>query len=135
MRLRPALAALALVALLGACSSGIEPRAERDLRDRVATVRAAAESGDPDATRRRLQQLIDAVDSWRTQGAIDDAYASSILTAVASVDDQVDLLPSPVATSAPSPVEESSSHVPPGHEEGHGHGNDEHGNGKGHGND
>jgi hypothetical protein len=127
------LGALALAIVIVACSSGPEPRAERDLRDRVAAVRVAAESGDRDATRRRLQQLIDAVNSWRSQGAIDDGYASSILTAAAAVDDQVILLPSPVPTS-PTPVDEPTPHTPPGHEEGHGHGNEEHGNGNGNAN-
>ena len=130
---RPFLA-VALAVAVGACSNSPPPRAERDLRDRVAAVRAAAESGDQDATRRQLQQLIDAVDSWRSQGAIDDAYASSILTAAGAVNDQLGLLPSPAATS-PAPVEESPSKVPPGHQEGHGHGNDKHGNGHGNGND
>jgi hypothetical protein len=129
------LGVLALAVLIGACSNGPAPRAERDLSDRVAAVRAAAESGDRDAARQRLQQLIDAVNGWRSQGAIDDGYASSILTAVAAVDDQLNLLPSPAAGS-PTPAAASTSppHTPPGQEEGHGHGNDEHGNGNGNAN-
>ena len=133
--LRRLVAVAAIAAFLGACSTGPDPQAERDLRQRVAAVRTAAESGDRDAAEQRLQELVDAVNSWQAQGAIDNGFAASILTAAAGVRDQLGLLSSPSPATV-YPTEEPAPHTPPGHEEGHGAGNDEpgHGNGKGNGN-
>ena len=137
MSVRRVFDAVTVVGVIGAvlvgCSNGPDPQAQRDLRDRVAAVRTAAEAGDRPAAKRRLHQLVDAVESWRTQGVIDDGYASSILTAAAAVQDEVGLLPLPAASS-PSTAAPEEEETPPGEEEDHGHGHDEHGNGNGKGN-
>jgi hypothetical protein len=120
-------------AVLVGCSNGPDLQAQRDLRDRVAAVRTATEAGDREAAKHLLQQLVAAVESWRTQGAIDDTYASSILTAAAAVEDEVGLLPLP-AGSSPSTAAPNEEETPPGQEQDHGHGHDEHGNANGKGN-
>jgi hypothetical protein len=136
MRVRRTIAVVTMLGVISAvlvgCSNGPDPQTQRDLRDRVAAIRAAAEAGDREATKHRLQQLVDAVESWRTQGAIDDAYAASILTAAAAVEDEVGLLPLPAASS-PSTAAPEEERTPPGQEEDHGHGHDEHGNANGNG--
>jgi hypothetical protein len=136
MRLRRTIAVVTMLGVLVGCSNGPEgsdPQAQRDLRDRVAAIRAAAEAGDREATKHRLQRLVDAVDSWRTQGSIDDTYASSILTAAAAVEAETGLLPSPAASS-PSTAAPDEDGTPPGQEKDHGHGHDEHGHGNRNGN-
>jgi hypothetical protein len=141
MSLRRTIAVVTMLGVIGAvlvgCSNGPEgsdPQAQRDLRDRVAAIRTAAEAGDRETTKRRLQRLVDAVESWRMQGSIDDAYASSILTAAAAVEAEIGLLPSPAASS-PSTAPPDEEGTPPGQEKDHGDGHEEHGHGNGNGND
>ena len=126
--------------VLASCggSSDIEPRATRDLTQRMTQVRAAVEGGDRLAARAAVRDLERAVAQWRSQDLVSEARAAEIVSAADDVLAQLSLLPAPspspsIATPSPPPTDEGEppGHgTPPGHEDGHGN-HDEHGPKKG----
>jgi hypothetical protein len=126
--------------LLASCggSSDIEPRATRDLTERMTQIRGAVESGDRLGARAAVRELERAVAQWRSQDLVSESRAGEIISAADDVLAQLSLLPaqppSPSITSpSPSPTggEPPGDGTPPGHEDGHGNG-DEHGLKNGH---
>jgi hypothetical protein len=127
--------------ILASCggSSDMEPRASRDLTQRMSQVRAAVEEGDRLGARAAIRDLERAVGEWRSRGLVSETRAEEILSAAEDVLVQLSLLPaatpSPGITS-PSPFPTPTDEKPPKHDEppGHGYGHgDEHGQKDGHG--
>jgi hypothetical protein len=121
---------LCLVALItGSCGEDDLPtRFATTLRERVASIRLAAEEGRPGDARSRLNELVAVVTTRLDRGRIDEGRALEILASADAVAIQLSLLPRPSPTEeapSPSPVEEEE-----GEHEGKGKGKD-----KGHGND
>ena len=98
------------------------------LRDRVASIRLAAEEGRPGDARSRLNELVAVVTTRLDRGRIDEGRALDILASADAVALQLSLLPRPSPTEeapSPSPVEdEEGKHEGKGKGEDKGHGND-----------
>ncbi len=121
---------LCLVALItSSCGEDDLPtRFATTLRERVASIRLAAEEGRPGDARSRLNELVAVVTTRLDRGRIDEGRALEILASADAVAIQLSLLPRPSPTEeapSPSPVEDEE-----GKHDGKGKGKD-----KGHGND
>lgn len=126
-------APLALVVVLTvACGqSQLSSEAARDLQQRVAEIRAAAEASKPVLARTRLQGLTSEVAALVDQGLISDQRAIEIVEAADAVGSQLSLL-----SSASSPTQTPSPSVGEDHGgEGNGKGKDKGNGDEGHGND
>jgi hypothetical protein len=123
-------AALALAAVLtGACGqSDLSSEAAKDLQQRVAAIRAAAEAGKPVITSMRLRALTSTVASFLDQGLLSDQRAIEIVEAAEDVRTQLSLLPRASSTESPSPSVEEEDHGGKGNGKGKGKGDEGHGN-------
>jgi len=120
--MRPRLLALTLAAAAGfaACggdNSTLSSQARAGLHDRVAQIRSAAASGDPETARFMLVGLEEQVADLEQAGKIPDDQRARILAAAAEVADALDLVVPTTTTTIPPPDDD-----------------EENGNGKGKGN-
>jgi hypothetical protein len=128
--MRRATIVLCLAALMtGSCGGHDLPtRFATTLRDRVASIRLAAEEGRPGDARSRLNELVAVVTTRLDRGRIDEGRALEILASADAVAIQLSLLPRPSPTKeapSPSPVQdEEDKHEGKGKGKDKGHGND-----------
>jgi len=125
--MRRAIVVTLVLGLLGGSCGDPSNRLDSALRNRVASIREAAEAGHPGIAIGRLNTLVDLVSNGLENGSIDQARAFEILEAAEAVQSQLALFPRPSPEPSPTPTEEEGDH-----DEGGGKGKDK-GKDKGHG--
>jgi hypothetical protein len=127
--------ALGIVAILASsCGGGELPSGlATSLENRVASIRAYAESGRPGLARSAVRNLVELVTTQVEAGRIDEGRAAEILAAAQAVAEHLTILPrtAPSESPSPTPVDEGDQG---GHgagddkDKGKGHGDEDHGN-------
>ena len=127
--------ALGIVAILvSSCGGGeLSSRLATSLENRVASIRAYAESGQPGLARSALRNLAELVTARTEAGRIDESRAAEILAAAQAVAEQLTLLPRTAPTESPSPTptpvdEGGDGEHGGGKDKDKGHGDEDHGN-------
>jgi hypothetical protein len=113
----------ALMAALTACGGGsdnhLSTAARNGLQPLVQQVRRAADSHDRQSVQHALAELQQAVGLYEKHGDISTIRAAQILTADASVQNQLALIPTATTTTTTTPTTMTTTTVP-GDEHGHG---------------